>query len=203
MPEPVRSENAFFLVRHGETEWSRDRRHTGRTDIPLLDEGRRQAELIGAALHGRRFTLVLTSSLQRALQTCRLAGFGEEAQVREDLREWDYGDDEGRTTAEIRVERPDWSLWVDGAPGGESPEDIGRRADRILQEVRVATGDAIAFAHAHVLRVIAARWLGLPPSDGRLFALSTATLSVLSYEHHIPVLLRWNEEVAAAQGGAR
>ena len=193
MGEEGGSEHAFFLARHGETEWSRDRRHTGRTDVPLLEEGRRQAERIGGLLRGMPFALVLTSPLRRALDTCRLAGFGGSAQLRDDLCEWDYGTYEGRTTADIRTERPGWSLWTDGAPGGEGAEDVGRRADRVIAEVRAAKGDTLAFAHAHILRVIAARWLGLDPAEGRLFALSTATLSVLSYEHHIPVILRWNE----------
>lgn len=182
-----------MLVRHGETEWSRSGQHTGRTDIPLTELGRRQAELAGASLRGRRFALVLTSPLQRAAETCRLAGLGEAAQVRGELAEWDYGAFEGRTTADIRTEVPGWSLWRDGVPRGETAAEVGARADRIIAEARAAEGDVALFAHGHVLRVLAARWLGLSPVDGRLFALSTATISILGYERETAVILRWNE----------
>jgi len=183
------------LVRHGETEWTRTRQHTGKTDLPLDDDGRNQAELVGRALAGREFGLVLTSPLARARETCELAGYGDLAQARPDLAEWDYGDYEGRTTAEIRAERPDWSLWRDGVPGGESPEDVGRRADRVVAEVRAAGVDTLIFVHGHQLRVLAARWLGLAPADGRLLVLSTASISVLGYERETAALLRWNEPV--------
>jgi probable phosphoglycerate mutase len=181
------------LVRHGQTEWSAGGRHTGRTDVPLTKEGRQQARALGTSLGRWRFAVVLTSPLQRAAETCRLAGLGEAAGVREDLREWDYGDYEGRTTPDIRGERPGWTLWTEGVPGGESAESVGRRADRIIEEVRAAGGDAALFAHGHVLRVLAARWIGLPPMWGGSLALDTATLSVLGYERETPAIIRWNE----------
>jgi probable phosphoglycerate mutase len=186
------------LVRHGETEWTRTRQHTGKTDLPLDDEGRRQAAFVGRELAGREFGRVLTSPLRRARETCELAGFGEHAQVRPDLAEWDYGDYEGRTTADVHVERPGWSLWHDGVPGGESPDDVGRRADRVLEEVRTADVDTLIFGHGHQLRVLAARWLGLAPADGRLLVLNTASISVLGYERETAALLRWNEPVEQA-----
>ena len=183
------------LVRHGETAWTRTRQHTGKTDLPLDEEGRRQAQLVGTALAGRAFGLVLTSPLRRSRETCELAGFRGRAQARPELAEWDYGDYEGITTAEIRAERPDWSLWRDGVPGGESPDDVGRRADRVIEEVRAVGVDTLIFGHGHQLRVLTARWLGLPPADGRLFVLSTASVSILGYERETPALLRWNEQV--------
>jgi probable phosphoglycerate mutase len=180
------------LVRHGETEWSRDGRHTGRTDIPLTEVGRLRAERVGAALRGRTFAAVLTSPLARAAETCRLAGFGDVARLRNELMEWDYGEYEGRRTVEIREERPDWSLWRDGAPGGETAADVGARVDRIIEELRASRGDALLFAHGHVLRVLAARWLGLDPQEGRLFALDPATISVLGWERETAVIRLWN-----------
>ena len=183
------------LVRHGETDWSAHNRHTGRTDVPLTEDGRRAAERVGLALRGRSFVLVLTSPLARAAETCRLAGFGEVAQVRPCLMEWDYGEYEGRTTIDIRREVPDWTIWRYGAPGGESPEQVGARADRILHEVRAATGDTLIFSHGHFLRVLAARWLETPPSEGRLFAFDPATLSILGHEREQPVLRIWNQPV--------
>jgi probable phosphoglycerate mutase len=185
-------EKVVVLVRHGETDWSRDGRHTGRTDIPLTEEGRRQATALAGPLAGWRFTLVLSSPLQRALETCRLAGYGGQAQVRPELMEWDYGRYEGRTSRQIAAENPEWSLWRDGGPDGETPADVGRRADRIIAELRQAAGDILLFAHGHVLRVLAARWLGEPPGGGRHYALQTATLSLLGYEHQDPVISRWN-----------
>jgi probable phosphoglycerate mutase len=185
------------LVRHGETLWSRDGKHTGRTDILLTDEGRRQSERVGGTLRGRRFALVLTSPLQRAAETCRLAGLGDVAVFRDELMEWDYGDYEGRTTPEIRTEVPGWSLWRDGVPGGETAADVGRRVDGVLAELRALDGDVAVFAHGHVLRVLAARWLGLPPTEGRLFALDPATISILGYERETPVIRRWNEPVSS------
>jgi broad specificity phosphatase PhoE len=182
----------IILVRHGETEWSRTLRHTGRTDVPLTDEGRRQAEIVGRALRGRQFELVLTSPLQRAAETCRLAGFGERAQERDDLQEWDYGDYEGRTTKAIREEVPGWTLFADGVPKGETVAEVGERADRILAEAAAVSGDVLLFAHGHVLRILAARWLGLDPAAGRLFALDPATLSTLGHEREQAVLRSWN-----------
>jgi broad specificity phosphatase PhoE len=180
------------LVRHGDTEWSVAGKHTGRTDVPLTAQGRDEAERVGTALRGWRFVRVLTSPLSRARDTCRLAGFSDRAEVRDDLAEWDYGAYEGRTTDEIRLERPGWTLWDDGTVGGESVEQVGARADRVIAELRTLDGDAAVFAHGHVLRVLAARWLGLPPTAGALLALDPATISVLGYERERPVVRRWN-----------
>jgi probable phosphoglycerate mutase len=185
------------LVRHGETDWSAEKRHTGRTDEPLNEEGRHQAERVGRALRGRSFALVLTSPLGRAAETCRAAGFGELALARPELMEWDYGEYEGRTTVDIRSEVPDWTIWRYGAPGGESPDQVGARADLVLQEVRAAHGDTLIFSHGHFLRALAARWLGLSPTEGRLFALDPATLSVLGYEREQSVLRIWNQPVVS------
>lgn len=182
----------LVLVRHGETEWSRDGRHTGRTDVPLTGEGRRQATLLAASVAGREFARVLTSPLSRAADTCRLAGLGDGAEPREELLEWDYGDYEGLTTPEIREARPDWYLWRDGCPGGEGPGEVGRRADVLLADLRETGGDAALFAHGHLLRVLAARWIGLAPSAGGLLALATATVSVLGSERDVAVVRRWN-----------
>ena len=180
------------LVRHGETEWSANGRHTGRTDIPLTDEGRRQATELGSCLKEWTFALVLASPLQRASETCRLAGLGGAMQTRDDLREWDYGEFEGRTTADIRTGRPGWTLWTDGVPGGETAEQVGARADRVIAEARAAPGDVALFAHGHILRALTARWLDLSPSRGRSFALATATIGVLGYERETSVITRWN-----------
>jgi probable phosphoglycerate mutase len=188
------------LVRHGETEWSRSGQHTGRTDIPLTERGRREARAAGVALRGREFALVLTSPLQRAAETCRLAGFGEVAVTRDELQEWDYGAYEGRKTNDIRLERPGWTLWSDGVPGGETASQVGARADRVIAELRALSGDAALFAHGHVLRVLAARWLGLEPSAGRLFALDPATISILGYERETPVIRGWNESCLVEPG---
>jgi probable phosphoglycerate mutase len=180
------------LVRHGETEWSRTGRHTGHTDIPLTEQGRREAEAIGAALAERRFALVLTSPLERAAETCRLAGLGDAALERDELREWDYGDYEGRKTLEIREGRPGWSLWKDGVPGGETLSEVGERADSVIEELRSVDGDVVLFAHGHLLRVLTARWLGLEAAAGRLFALDAGTISVLGHERETAVLRGWN-----------
>ena len=186
MPEIV-------LVRHGETEWSRDGKHTGHTDVPLTDVGRQQATALGGSLRDRHFVLVLTSPLSRALETGRLAGLGDLAEQRDDLREWDYGAYEGRTTPEIREARPGWTLWTDGVPGGETEAEVGARADRIIAELRATGGDAAVFGHGHMLRVLAARWLGLEPVEGGLFALDTATISILGYERETAVIRLWNK----------
>jgi broad specificity phosphatase PhoE len=185
----------IVLARHGETEWSRDGRHTGRTDIPLTETGRRQAEQLGAALAEWSFERVLSSPLERALETCQLAGPGEACQTSDDLLEWDYGEYEGITTPEIRKSRPDWYLWRDGCPGGERPEDVGRRVDRVIAAIEDAEGDVALFAHGHVLRVLAARWIGLGPEGGALLALGTGTLSALGYERETRVVRRWNAPV--------
>ncbi len=187
------SGHQVVLVRHGQTEWSLSGQHTGTTDIPLTDQGRVQAEALGARLAGWRFERVLSSPLSRALDTCRLAGMGERAEITDDLREWDYGEYEGRRTVDVREERPGWGLWVDGVPGGETVEEVGRRADRVVEAARATSGDVALFAHGHVLRVVAARWIGLPPDHGRLLALSTASISVLGWERETAVLERWNE----------
>lgn len=183
----------LLLARHGETEWSAGGRHTGRTDLPLTEAGRRRAQRLGSRLTERSFTLVLRSPLRRAAETCELAGLGAEARVREELREWDYGEYEGLTTAEIRQRRPGWSLWSDGCPGGETALDVGARAARVIAEVRAAGADVIVFGHGHMLRVLAARWLGLPPEDGALFTLATGALCTLGYERETAVIVRWNE----------
>jgi broad specificity phosphatase PhoE len=183
----------IVLVRHGETEWSREGKHTGRTDVPLTEHGRRQAQAVGAALHGRRFALVLTSPLARALDTCRLAGFGEVAEQRDELREWDYGAYEGRTTIEVRKEVPGWTLWRDGVPEGETIDEVAARVDRVIAELRSLEGNALLFAHGHVLRVLAARWLGLEPHAGALFSLDPATISALGYERETSVIRLWNQ----------
>jgi broad specificity phosphatase PhoE len=189
----------IVLARHGETEWSRDGRHTGRTDIPLTDNGRRQAGLLGQALAEWSFEGVLSSPLERAIETCRLAGLGDSVETTDDLLEWDYGEYEGITTPQIRESRPDWYLWRDGCPGGEQPRDVARRADRAIASVADREGDVALFAHGHVLRVIAARWLGLGPDAGALLALSTATISVLGYERETRVLRRWNAPVRGVE----
>jgi broad specificity phosphatase PhoE len=188
----------IVLARHGETEWSRDLRHTGRTDIPLTDKGRRQAELLRDSLAARSFGRVLSSPLERAVETCRLAGVGERAELTDDLLEWDYGEYEGITTAEIREGRPDWYLWRDGCPGGETAADVGRRVDRVIGELEGLDGDAAVFAHGHVLRVLAARWLRLAPESGTLLKLDTGTLSALGWERETRVVTLWNAPVRAA-----
>src|SRR3954447_1778937 len=181
-----------YLVRHGETEWSRDGRHTGRTDLPLTPEGRLQAEAIGRALHGRDLA-VWTSPLQRAVETCRLAGLVATATVDEDLREWDYGVYEGRTTAEIRSETPDWSVWLSPIVGGESLDQVAERARRVIDRILAAGERDIAlFSHGRLLRVLAACWVELPPLAGRRLALDTSTVSVLGYERQTRVIRHWN-----------
>ena len=184
-------------MRHGETEWSRDKRHTGRTDIPLTEAGRLEAEKLSDALAEWTFARVLSSPLSRALDTCRLAGLGERAELSDDLVEWDYGEYEGITTAQIREQRPDWYLWRDGCPGGETADEVGRRADRVTAAVDGTDGDVALFAHGHVLRVLAARWVGLGPEAGALLKLDTGTLSALGYERETRVITRWNAPVAA------
>ena len=195
-PEPAAArqpERQIWLVRHGETEWAKLGRHTGRTDVPLTDTGRRQARALGRRLAGVRFGLVLTSPLSRAADTAALAGFGEVAVVDPDLREWDYGAFEGRLTTDIRGEHPGWTIWTGPWHGGETVDEVGARADRLLARIDAADGDALLFSHGHVLRVLAARWLGLPPASGGLFALGTATVSILGWERENRVIEIWNE----------
>lgn len=185
----------MVLVRHGETEWSRARRHTGRTDVPLTGAGRSQARRLTDRLASRRYERVLTSPLSRASETCRLAGLGDAAEERPELMEWDYGDYEGRTTHDIRADRPGWLLWRDGCPGGETPDHVGARVGPIVAEMADARGHVAVFAHGHLLRVLAATWIELPPAAGRRLALSTAAVSILGHEHEARVIRLWNEVV--------
>jgi probable phosphoglycerate mutase len=186
---------SVILVRHGETEWSASGRHTGRTDIPLTLVGERKARGLSDRLKGKTFDRIFTSPLQRASRTCELAGFGAAAKPDPDLLEWNYGDYEGRTTKEILSARPGWLLFRDGCPNGEQPADVGQRADRVVARLRASDDHAILFSSGHILRVLAARWLGLAPSEGRLFMLGTASISVLGYEHDKsePAIQLWNE----------
>ena len=185
----------LYLGRHGETAWSLSGQHTGRTDLPLTTNGERQAQALGQRLRGLGFAKVLTSPSQRAMRTCALAGFGAGAEIDPNLAEWDYGDYEGRRTAEILAERSDWQLFRDGAPGGEAPEEVGARADHVVARIRAIPGNVLVVASAHISRVLAARWLGLPPDGGRYCLLGTASLSILGYEHNIaePVIRLWND----------
>lgn len=182
----------IFIVRHGETEWSLSGQHTSRTDLPLSEEGRRRAAEIASDLASHTFSLVLCSPLRRARETCELAGFGGRAEICEDLREWEYGEYEGLTTPEIRGRDPDWNLWRDGCPSGETPEEVGRRVDRVLERLRGADGDALAFAHGHVLRVTAARWIALAPAGGARFVLGAGAIGGLGFERETEVITRWN-----------
>jgi broad specificity phosphatase PhoE len=189
-----------YLVRHGETAWSATGRHTGLTDLPLTERGERNAKSLRERLAGMVFTRVLTSPLQRAVRTCELAGFGAVAEVDPDLVEWNYGDYEGLRTAEIQAKRPGWQLFRDGCPNGESPEQIGARADRVVRRVRAVQGNVLIFSSGHFLRVFAARWLGLEPFEGKFFILDVASLSALSYEHDLssPAMRFWNDAHHAA-----
>jgi broad specificity phosphatase PhoE len=183
-----------WLVRHGETEWSASGKHTGRTDIPLTDTGRRQARALRRHLEGQRYETVLVSPLGRALETCRIAGFGDRAQVEPALIEWDYGVYEGRRTAEIRQEIPGWSVWTHDLPEGESVAQVGARVDPVVERLASVEDAAVVFAHAHLLRVLAARWIGLPPEAGRHFTLGTASISVLGWERENRVIVCWNQD---------
>jgi broad specificity phosphatase PhoE len=186
----------LVLIRHGETEWSLDGRHTGNSDIPLTEVGRRQAESLRSALQSRRFERVVSSPRQRSLDTCRLAGLGDRAEVMDDLAEWDYGEYDGITSRQIRESRPDWVLWRDGCPGGESPAEVGARADRVLAELGGSEGDVAVFSHGHFLRVLAARWVDLETAAGAKLALDVATLSVLGFEHEVDrVIAAWNAPI--------
>jgi len=181
-----------FLIRHGETEWSLNGRHTGVSDIPLTENGRRVARLWQPYAAARKLALVLSSPLQRARQTCELAGLGTRAQFEDGLVEWNYGDYEGLTPQQIRALQPEWLIFRDGCPRGESPAAVGERVDRVIERIRSAAGDVAVFAHGHVLRAFGARWLGLPASAGSHFLLETATLCVLSSYHDVPAVKRWN-----------
>jgi probable phosphoglycerate mutase len=179
------------IVRHGATEWSESGRHTSRTDLPLVPAGRRRAQELAGVLEGAEFGRVLCSPLLRARETCELAGFGDRAEICDDLREWDYGEYEGLTTPQIREGRPEWFLWRDGCPGGESPEQVGARADRVLASLR-DTAATIMFAHGHILRVLAARWVELPAAGGSRLALAAGGLGVLGHEREVRVIRGWN-----------
>lgn len=188
----------IYLARHGETAWTITGQHTGRTDLPLTARGEDMARRLGERLEGSTFAKVFTSPLHRAVRTCELAGFGAVAQTDRDLLEWDYGEYEGRLTVDILAERPDWELFLDGCPGGESPEQVAARADRVVQRVRSIAGDVLLFSSGHFLRVLAARWIGAQPIVGRGFMLSTASLSSLSYEHaDSPAIRLWNDATHA------
>ena len=192
MTEPL---PMLYLARHGETAWSLSGRHTGRTDVPLTERGERDARGLGERLREMTFAKVWTSPLQRASRTCELAGYGAVAKVDHDLVEWNYGEYEGLTRREILATRPDWQLFRDGCPGGEAPDEIGTRADRVVSRARAIGADGLLFSSAHFLRVLAARWLGLEPAAGRYMLLRTASLSVLGYEHDLsePVIRLWDE----------
>jgi broad specificity phosphatase PhoE len=185
----------LYLARHGETAWTLSGQHTGRTDLPLTEHGERQARALGERLRGLSFAKTLTSPSRRAVRTAELAGLGEFAEIDSDLAEWDYGQYEGRRTSEILAERPDWQLFRDGCPGGESPVEIGARADRVIERVRAVNANVLIFSSGHILRALSARWLGLESAGGRYLVLGTASLSVLGYEHNLaePVIRLWNE----------
>jgi len=184
-----------FLIRHGETEWSLSGQHTGVTDLPLTDGGRRAARLLAPLLARTTFAMVLASPLQRARETCRLAGLADRMQVEPDLVEWNYGEYEGLTSEQIDRVAPGWLIFADGCPGGETPDQVGARVDRVIARVRAAEGRVVLFGHGHCLRVLAARWLGLPPTHGRHFLLDTATLNVLGYYRGVAALKHWNAPI--------
>jgi broad specificity phosphatase PhoE len=185
----------LWLIRHGETEWSLSGAHTSRTDIPLTERGKERAAKIRDYLAQRKFSLVLASPLQRARETCRIAGYADVAQIEENLREWDYGIFEGRTTADIRKDQPDWSIWDSPVPEGEPVEHVAARAQKVIDRALEAGGDVALFAHAHILRILAATWLGLEPRGGRLFALGTGSVSTLGYERETRVISTWNRSL--------
>ena len=185
----------IYVARHGETAWSLSGQHTGLTDLPLTDRGERNARRFGERFKGMSFSKVFTSPLQRARKTCELAGFGAQSEIDRDLLEWNYGEYEGRRTEEIHAQRPNWQLFRDGCPGGESPQQVGARADRMVRRTREILGNVLIFSSGHILRVLTARWLGLQPGDGKYFLLSTASLSALGYENNLsqPVIQLWND----------
>jgi broad specificity phosphatase PhoE len=184
----------LWIARHGETDWSAAGRHTGVTDIPLNDIGRQAARKLAELLADETFDLVLTSPLQRARETCELAGFAGQAEVDSDLREWDYGEYEGVTTEQIREARPGWTVFEDGCPGGETLAEVGARLDRVIERVRAVDGRVLAFAHGHSLRILAARWIELPPAGGARLTLGTATISLLGWDREIATIRRWNND---------
>ncbi len=185
----------LFLARHGDTPWTDAGKHTGRTDLALNERGKQNARQLGERLRQNSYVRIFTSPLKRASNTCELAGYGDRAEIDSDLLEWDYGDFEGKTTEEILKDRPDWQLYRDGCPGGECPEDVAARANRFLARVRDIEGDVLAFSSGHIIRMIAARWLGLPPAAGRFFYCRPASVGVLGYEHNSyeePIVRAWN-----------
>jgi len=185
-----------YLIRHGETEWSLSGQHTGITDLPLTENGRKVGKRLQPVLAKETFVLVLTSPLERARMTCELAGLGEHAEIDRDLMEWNYGEYEGLTPKQIDAKTPGWVIFSDGCPGGESPEQVGVRVDRVIARIRAVAGHVALFAHGHIFRVFAARWLGLPATAGCHFLLDTATLSILSYYRNVPAVKRWNAILA-------
>jgi broad specificity phosphatase PhoE len=195
MNSPGTENLQLWLIRHGETEWSLSGAHTSRTDIPLTERGKERATKIRDYLAQRKFSLVLTSPLQRARETCRIAGYADVAQIEENLREWDYGIFEGRTTADIRKDQPDWSIWDSPVPEGEPVEHVAARAQKVIDRALQTGGDVALFAHAHILRILAATWLGLEPRGGRLFALGTGSVSTLGYERETRVVCTWNRSL--------
>lgn len=195
-----------MLARHAETEWSLSGQHTGRTDLPLTEAGRAKAEMIGRGLDGETFARVLTSPLTRATETCHLAGYGEHAEPRDELLEWDYGDYEGVTTQAVHEQRPDWELWQHGTPGGESPEQVARRADRLVDELSSMSaedGDVLVFGHGHQLRALAVRWIGLPIEAGRRLRFGTGAISGLGWMHENHVIDFWNDRTHLRDFDAR
>lgn len=184
----------IVLARHGETEWSRDHRHTGRTDVPLTDDGRRQAQALRARLRRWTFTRVLVSPLSRAVETCKLAGLGDRAEIRPELRELDYGEAEGLTTSQMRERIPGWTVWTHETPGAETPADAAERLRPVLAELGEASGDVAIFAHGHILRILAGLWIGMPPEGGARLALDTAALSTLGWERETQVIRSWNTQ---------
>jgi probable phosphoglycerate mutase len=197
-PQPARARE-LFLVRHGETEWSLSGRHTGITDLPLTQNGCRAAMRLEPLLSATEFALILASPLQRARRTCELAGLGDRMQIDPDLVEWNYGEYEGLTPEQIQRKAPGWMIFSDGCPGGESPHEVGVRVDRLIGRIRAIPGRVALFAHGHLFRVFAARWIGLPPTHGRHFLLDTATLGVLGYYRGVPAVKRWNAPIACGR----
>lgn len=195
----------IYLARHGETTWSLSGQHTGMTDIPLTEQGEKNAKQLGKRLQDLTFSKVFSSPLQRALKTCELAGFGNKVLPDPLLQEWNYGDYEGRTTTEIQQTQPEWFIFRDGCPGGESPAQVANRCDQMIEKMKAINGDILIFAHAHILRMLATRWLGLPAEEGRLYFLSTASLSILGYEHNLsePVIRLWNDTSHLTAGNSQ
>jgi broad specificity phosphatase PhoE len=188
----------IYLIRHGETEWARDGRHTGRTDIPLTDTGREQAGFLLPIFDDVKFNGIFSSPLQRAFETAKLAGVGSRVELENDLEEWDYGDYEGITTQQIRERVPGWTIWTHPCPNGETMQEVSRRADRVVAKLRSSQGNIAVFSHGHFLRVLVCRWIGLPPDNGRHFLLGTSTLSILAYERDVPVIKTWNGPLITA-----